>query len=157
MREIPRQALLTAIVLQHPDWIRLRLELFLAEIRVARVVLRLESYREARGALPAALMELTPDFLAALPEDPFSGAPLVYARDGERFTLYGVGPDGVDDGGLSGSRRRPAPVPRRHQLGAAAGPAAGLSRSQVGRGNVGLCRELCRSTKCATKLATESG
>jgi hypothetical protein len=95
----PRYAILTAMVLPQMTNARLRMESALAEIRVARVAFALEAFRDARGAYPAALAELAPDFIVELPEDPFSGAALVYARDGERFTLYSVGPDGLDDGG----------------------------------------------------------
>ena len=42
---------------------------------------------------------LVPDYLAAVPIDPYSGRPLVYRRTGDGYLLYSVGLDGVDDGG----------------------------------------------------------
>jgi hypothetical protein len=38
-------------------------------------------------------------YLSYVPEDPFSGQPLVYRAQGTNWLLYSVGPDGVDDGG----------------------------------------------------------
>jgi hypothetical protein len=37
--------------------------------------------------------------LSSLPNDPNSGKPFLYKRDGEGFLLYGVGANGNDDGG----------------------------------------------------------
>ena len=42
-----------------------------------------------------------PEQLERLPDDPFSGKPLVYRLTDEGFRLYSVGPNGVDDGGKS--------------------------------------------------------
>ncbi len=38
--------------------------------------------------------------LANIPTDPYSGAPLIYRVEGDDFTLYSVGEDFVDDGGV---------------------------------------------------------
>jgi len=49
---------------------------------------------------PEKLEVLTPDFLAAVPIDPMSGAPLRYRREADGgFVLYSVGEDGKDNGG----------------------------------------------------------
>jgi hypothetical protein len=42
---------------------------------------------------------LVPDWLPAVPIDPYSGVPLVYRPTSSGHQLYSVGPDGVDDGG----------------------------------------------------------
>ena len=45
------------------------------------------------------LADLVPRFLAAVPTDPFNGAPLRYKRSEQGFIVYSIGPDGHDDGG----------------------------------------------------------
>ena len=62
--------------------------------------LALHRYRLEHGAYPLSLAELAPSCLKTLPEDPFSDKkPLGYRVEGGKFTLYSIGPDGVDDGG----------------------------------------------------------
>ncbi|MFG0260058.1 MAG: hypothetical protein ACF8LK_06865 [Phycisphaerales bacterium JB041] len=53
------------------------------------------------------MTELVPDFLNALPLDPWAGEPFRYfnlTRPGTppHYGLYAVGPDGHDDGGKRG-------------------------------------------------------
>ena len=43
--------------------------------------------------------ELATKYLSHVPQDPFSGQPLIYHAQGTNRLLYSVGPDGVDDGG----------------------------------------------------------
>lgn len=73
---------------------------FEAQVRVARVGLRLKQHKAARGAYPAALAELD---LAGLPatvsQDPFTAKPLAYRPAEAGFVLYSLGPDLADDGG----------------------------------------------------------
>jgi hypothetical protein len=61
-------------------------------------------FRDQHGRLPAALDELSPEFLPALPRDEFSDEPMRYVVDGEQYRLYSVGPNGVDDGGNDDDR-----------------------------------------------------
>jgi hypothetical protein len=42
---------------------------------------------------------LTPEFLDAVPTDPFDGAPLRYRLLPRGYEIYSVGADGHDDGG----------------------------------------------------------
>jgi len=72
----------------------------LANLRATLLTAALE-FRFARdGAYPEKLSELSPDPLAALPVDPFSGEPFIYHRQGDlTYVLYSVGPNGTDDGG----------------------------------------------------------
>lgn len=66
----------------------------------ARLAVALERCRLARGAFPAALAELVPEFFAEMPRDVFSGQPYRYERSaGGSFRLYSVGSDRRDDGG----------------------------------------------------------
>jgi hypothetical protein len=66
---------------------------------LAVTALAVERYRLARGGLPQALDQLVPDYLAAVPQDPFDGTPLRYQRTDRGFLVYSVGEDGKDDGG----------------------------------------------------------
>ncbi len=64
-----------------------------------------EAFRAKTGRLPGALMELVPEFTPALPEDPMHARGFVYrlvpgAADGRGYTLYSVGRDGIDNGGV---------------------------------------------------------
>ncbi|MBM3500616.1 MAG: hypothetical protein FJX74_18320 [Armatimonadetes bacterium] len=75
----------------------------LAALRATVLTVALELHFARQGAYPKALAELTPDVLTELPVDPFSGEPFRYRREGElTYTLYSVGPNGVDDGGTAG-------------------------------------------------------
>ena len=63
------------------------------------VVFALAAYRADHGAYPAELAALVPKYLPTVTEDPFSGGPLRYRRDGPGYVLYSVGMNGKDDGG----------------------------------------------------------
>lgn len=70
-------------------------------IDLARVAIALERYRLAHGAFPSALAELSPVYMAAVPNDVVNGQPLHYSPNsgGGGFTLYSVGWNGSDEGG----------------------------------------------------------
>ena len=60
----------------------------------------LERYRLAHGEFPETLDSLSPQFIAHIPHDLFTGEPLKYHRtDDGRFVLYSIGWNGKDDGG----------------------------------------------------------
>lgn len=64
------------------------------------VALALRAYSLEHRRLPKELPDLTPDYLKSIPNDPFAeDSPVKYRVEGERYTLYSIGPDGVDDGG----------------------------------------------------------
>ena len=71
----------------------------LAEQRLLLTTVALQSYRVGHGEWPAALTELVPDYLPALPNDPFSNSSLVYRRTVDGYLLYSLGPNRQDDGG----------------------------------------------------------
>lgn len=71
----------------------------MALVEVAVTALAAERHRLGRGRLPDAVDQLVPGYLAAVPEDPFDGAPLRYRRTERGFVVYSVGEDGRDDGG----------------------------------------------------------
>jgi hypothetical protein len=69
-----------------------------------RVVAALHRSRARYGAWPASLERLVPEFLDAVPLDPYDGAKLRYAvRDGEAV-LWSIGPNRVDDGAPDADR-----------------------------------------------------
>lgn len=73
-------------------------------LHAASVIIALERCRLARGTYPEKLGELVPEFLAAVPDDPYSEHGFVYKRGDNpaakgAYTLYSVGDDGQDNGG----------------------------------------------------------
>ena len=72
-----------------------------ARTRATRVAVLIERQRRLTGALPASIAALDPARVAAIPGDPFSGAPLHYRRDAGGYTVYSVGANRKDDGGLN--------------------------------------------------------
>jgi hypothetical protein len=68
-------------------------------VEAAATAVALTRYRRAHGDWPSSLDLLVPRFLAAIPRDPFDGAPLRYAlRDGVPL-MWSIGNDRIDDGG----------------------------------------------------------
>ena len=80
----------------------------LAESRMTAIALAIRLYEVDHGQRPTALAQLVPDYLEAIPADPFAadGRPIVYAPDAAPPVLYSVGGDGVDDGGAFRVRGR---------------------------------------------------
>ena len=69
---------------------------------LARTALALERCRLAVGSLPESLDALAPQYIARVPHDVISGQALKYRRDLDgRFTLYSVGWNEADDGGVT--------------------------------------------------------
>jgi hypothetical protein len=64
-------------------------------------VLALRRYRLDKGAYPEYLNRLVEaGYLAEVPRDPYSDGALVYRVSGDEFTLYSVGEDFTDNGGM---------------------------------------------------------
>jgi hypothetical protein len=79
--------------------------------RLAAVALAARLYEaDHDGKVPGDLSDLVPAYIPAVPIDPMSGKPLLYAGDNPR--VYSVGDDGVDDGGFPVDRRRTDGRPR---------------------------------------------
>jgi hypothetical protein len=66
----------------------------------ATAALAIEKHRLAEGRLPETLEELVPKYLEAVPMDPFDGKPLRYKRLEKGYTIFSVGEDGEDNGGV---------------------------------------------------------
>ena len=77
-----------------PLWAERRFD-GVASNRVVRTALTVSEAATSRGALPGSLAELVPEFLPAVPVDPWDGRPLRY-RAG---TVWSIGRDGKDEGG----------------------------------------------------------
>ena len=71
----------------------------LTQLEVARTALAVQRYRLAQGKLPAALGDLAPAYLDAVPVDPFDGQALRFKPLAAGFIVYSVGRDGMDNGG----------------------------------------------------------
>lgn len=74
-----------------------------ARLRAAQAALAVERYRlKHDNGLPASLDGLVPEFLDAVPADPFDGQPLRYEKlAGGGYVVYSVGKDRQDDRGAS--------------------------------------------------------
>ena len=66
-----------------------------AEAR-ATVGVAAERYRPARGRWPDSPDRLVPEYLGAMPIDPYLGTPLRQLHNPGEFAIYSVGPDGQD-------------------------------------------------------------
>jgi hypothetical protein len=75
-----------------------------AYLRTSIAAISVERFRLAHGQLPENLNEVVPQFLSAVPVDPFDGEPLRYHRLTKGYVIYSIGSDGHDDGG----REKPA-------------------------------------------------
>jgi hypothetical protein len=65
--------------------------------RQVQLVFALARCLQAKGSYPDRLEALTPDFLPAIPLDPFVEKPFGYARTDEGYLLWSVGPNGRQD------------------------------------------------------------
>ena len=90
---------LTALGLPALQKLAIREDTQFAYLRLATTAIAIEQYRLARGRLPENLTNLTPEFISAIPNDPFDGQPLRYHRLGMGYVVYSIGNDGHDDGG----------------------------------------------------------
>ena len=79
----------------------------LARKRLIEIALAVERYQLNKRGYPASLAQLVPEYLAQIPNDPFSEGPLHYTPRNRGYTIYSVGPDRADDGGLKAIRNSP--------------------------------------------------
>jgi hypothetical protein len=76
-----------------------------AYVRLFMCGMAVRSFYLEHGVYPTNLADLVPNYLDAVPFDPFNSKPLRYRKTSQDFLLYSVGPDGIDDGG------KPMPPP----------------------------------------------
>ncbi len=65
-----------------------------------RAALALKAYQMEHGNYPVSLEELRAKGGWPIDNDPFTGWPLIYRREGNGFIIYSVGPDLFDNGGM---------------------------------------------------------
>jgi hypothetical protein len=78
------------------------------------IAIAAERYRLKTDRFPAQLADVTPDYLQAVPLDPFDGQPLRHLiKDGD-LLIYSIGLDAKDDGAANphGNSREPDIVVR---------------------------------------------
>ena len=73
----------------------------LGSLKCAETALAIEGYRLKHNALPELLEHLVPDFMEEVPREPFDNEVLRYIKHDDGYTVYAIGEDGVDNGGLS--------------------------------------------------------
>ncbi len=84
-------------------------------LRAARLAALVERHRHRTGRLPERLADvLGEDLHAPQAQDPFTGEAMRWAVDAAAYTIYSVGPDGRDDGGIVTPRDVPAGQMARH-------------------------------------------
>jgi hypothetical protein len=66
---------------------------------LVRMAIAAQRYRLQTGAWPAQAADLVPQYLSAVPVDPFDGQPLRFVVNADELLLYSIGKDGRDDGG----------------------------------------------------------
>ena len=80
--------------------------------RLLMLRLALRAHQLEHNAPPPDLQALVPNFIKAVPIDPFGkGAPLRYKTDGKNYRLWSIGPDGRDDSGKPIDWLKDAPKP----------------------------------------------
>jgi hypothetical protein len=85
----------------------------LAAVRASAASVAVERYRRAHGGTPpASLAQIVPALLPAVPTDPFSGQPLKYSVQPDRYVVYSLGPNAIDDGGSTMSPPKPVGAAR---------------------------------------------
>ena len=82
-------------------------DVFIAEERsrqqasLTQAAFALAAHKTMHGDYPESLDELTPEFIATVPLDSFSGQQLVYKHTSDGYVLYSVGPNLKDDDGAT--------------------------------------------------------
>jgi hypothetical protein len=68
---------------------------------LVRLAVAAARYRADKGKDPASVNDLVPQYIPAVPRDPFDGKPLRMVARGGGLVFYGVGRDLKDDGGVA--------------------------------------------------------
>lgn len=71
-----------------------------ALVRMARTTVAVERFGLAEGRMPERLEDLVPDFLDAVPIDPYDGEALRVGRTDSAYKIYSVGQNRTDEGGV---------------------------------------------------------
>ena len=71
-----------------------------ANALVPQLQLELAQVAKLRGELTTTIEALVPQYMAAVPKDPFDGKPLRLAQTDQGIVIYSVDEDEKDDGGM---------------------------------------------------------
>jgi len=96
---IPKHGFLLPLMLPNLDSLVTKNAEHDAAIAVARVGLGLKLFKQKNGVYPDTLDKLAPEFLDAIPVDPFTGKALIYRKTDAGFILYSLGKNQQDDNG----------------------------------------------------------
>ena len=77
----------------------------MAQLEGLRCLVAVRLYESEHGIYPNSLDALVPEYLNEIPMDPLHDKGFVYESLGNDFRLYGLGLNGIDDGGKSGDVR----------------------------------------------------
>ncbi len=89
--------ILLAILLPAFETVQAHLDQAEASGAATQLLFALRAYYGETGELPDSLAALVPDYLDAIPKDPFDGQPMRYSK--QRRIVYSVGGDFTDSGG----------------------------------------------------------
>jgi hypothetical protein len=70
---------------------------------LTQILLAAQRYKARHGQYPETMAQVRSVGIADIPMDPFSDKDFVYKRTAKGFTVYSVGTDFTDDGGVSWS------------------------------------------------------
>lgn len=101
--DVPRYAMMSGIMLPFGVRAAAAQDTAIATLRGDRIFLGLLAYRSRFRAYPDRLNDLRKlNWRAA--DDPFSGRPFIYRREGAGFVLYSIGDDLKDNGGTEATK-----------------------------------------------------
>jgi hypothetical protein len=104
LHTLVRHQLVAAMMLPSLSKVQLRTAAAQATVNQAMEACALERFRLANGKFPQEPTALVPRFLSQLPNDLITGEPYKYvSRDDGQFTLYSIGWNEKDDGGIPGA------------------------------------------------------
>ena len=70
-------------------------------VKSTETALAIERYRLKHESLPDSLEQLVPEYMKELPRDPFDNEILRYIKHDAGYSVYTIGEDCIDNGGLS--------------------------------------------------------
>jgi len=104
---IPRWAILSQILLPALEKVFVQAQFHEARCKTAAAAVAALRFREKKGRYPDRLAALVPQFIEAVPLDPFDGKPIRYRKVPGGIIVYSVGEDRRDDGGAMKDLRGP--------------------------------------------------
>jgi len=118
MAAVPRYCVLTRTIVPALANAKMSLVSMRAQARITRAGLAVLRYRQEKGAYPATPAVTSQENLI----DPFSGKALIYHLDPTGFTIYSVGRNMIDDGGVAERQRNADDIAWQYAEGVDAAP-----------------------------------